>query len=472
MLALVESLTGCRREAAPNGPEPTPIASKAEAGLVDVPAREVTLHGEPVHLTATARLFYNLRPAEGDARKKPILVVSNGFSARIVRAFGTGPTTVADGGAVVPNAASLTRFANLLYLDPRQSGFGYDVIEGRAPTLSDCGASVFNEYVDAADMLFATLSVLRAHPELEGPVVWVGESYAGVRIQWILAFLRNRWDLAPYDDPTLRSAIAEERRTGSLLAGQILLQPWLVGRAHAEAIGETCADAGTIAAVEASVGAPCGADACSCADAHGRSRYDFAFTLEEQNRREYEAALAHVDLAKAELLFGVPLDAVARLGGAERARGFKCDVADESTPPDDALVARFGALPKGQSYFLPFNPLQPGKELEHAQADWYAETFVGRAFVDNLADVPAFVTDGALDLVVPERALVPALSKVIGTDHVAMESASRIRVEGPAGSRFIDVGAYPGAGHMVTMLAADDLSRDVAKWLGDHGFQI
>lgn len=129
------ALVGCASRDAPT-PTPKPPIS-AEAGLVDVPPRDVVLHGKSVHLAAEARLFYNLRLAEADPRTKPVFVVSNGFSARIVRAFGTGPTTVAEGGEIVSNPASWTRFANLIYLDPRQSGYSYDVIADRSPTRDD-----------------------------------------------------------------------------------------------------------------------------------------------------------------------------------------------------------------------------------------------------------------------------------------------------------------------------------------------
>ena len=94
------------------------------------------------------------------------------------------------------NATPYTQFANLVYLEPRQSGYSYDVIAGRAPDAADCAPSIFNEYVDAADFLLGALAFLDAHPQLHGPVYWVGESYAGVRVTWVLAYLRGRWDLA------------------------------------------------------------------------------------------------------------------------------------------------------------------------------------------------------------------------------------------------------------------------------------
>jgi Serine carboxypeptidase len=463
-------ILGCSQPTAPpaiNPPdEPVEKIPVAEAGLVDVPARDVTLNGKSVHLAARARLFYNLIPADKDADAKPIFIFSNGFSARIVRAFGTGPATVAEGGKVVDNPSSWTQLGNLVYLDPRQSGFSYDVIADRAPIAADCGSDVFNEYVDAADMLFATLGVLAAHPELTGPIYWVGESYAGVRIQWILAYLRGRWDLAPYDDPALRDLLSSTHRTSSLAKGQILLEPWLLGRAHADAIGAACTDPSVLTAVSSSVGNVCPTDdACACADSYNRSRYNYAYTVDRENTREYEAASAHVLPDRAAKLFGVPLTSIAGLDAADRSKGFKCDTADSETPPDDALVALFGALPMGQSYFIPYSPLQPGKEIQPSSADWDNQNYVGKAFVDNLASTPTFITDGHFDLVVPTSALIPGLVTLLGANQVVSESPSQIRVDGPSGAGTIDLGHYPNAGHMITMLAPDSLESDVAAWL-------
>ncbi len=156
---------------APAAPAMSAPPVSVEAGFVEVPARDVTLKGTPVRIDATGRLFYNFRPADDDPTDKPIFFLFNGFAAEIVRAFGTGPTTVAEGGAVVANPTSYTHFANLVYVEPRQAGYSYDVVTGRQPTVAlDCGPSIFNEYVDAADVLLAALAFLDAHPQLHGPV--------------------------------------------------------------------------------------------------------------------------------------------------------------------------------------------------------------------------------------------------------------------------------------------------------------
>ncbi|MFO0589244.1 MAG: hypothetical protein U0441_17030 [Polyangiaceae bacterium] len=455
-------LGGCAGEPVESAPAPDPIV--AEAGFVDVPPRDVTVNGQPVSIAARARLFYNLRPADDHPEDKPILVLFNGFAAEVVRSFGTGPTTVAEGGDVVDNPWSLTKVANLLYVEPRQSGYSYDVIADRKPTWNDCFPAIFNEYVDAADVLFGVLSFLDSHPRLKGPVHWVGESYAGVRIQWLLAYLRGRWDLAPYQDKALEQALEGAPKDRPLAASQILLQPWLLGAAHAAAIQGVCGSEDTIAKVSASTGADCtGLNACACANDAGRSLYNYVYTDEHQRKREFEASEAHTVPERAAALLGVELTKVDGLAAPDRRKGFKCDQADSETPPEDDLVKLLGALQTGQSYYLGYAPLQPGKEIADFTPDWRAKNLIGAAFVDNLRDVPTFVTDGPLDLVVPTSALAPGLEALLGPDHV--DASAGLSVVTADGARAIEIHRYPSAGHMITMLEPEAFSKDVAAWL-------
>lgn len=462
---------GAHDAPAPSAPAPAIVDL---AGFVEVPARDVAYRGGHVHIEATARLFYNFRRADERPADKPIFVLFNGFAAEIVRAYGTGPTTVVD-GAVVPNPASWTKTANLLYIEPRQAGYSYDVLADRAPVLAeDCGPGVFNEYVDAADVLLGVLAFLGAHPEMRGPIYWVGESYGGARVTWILAYLRGRFDLASYTDETLARRIAESRRAASTRAGQILLQPWLAGRAQADAIAAVCIDSGERAAVSASVGAPCpDADACACAVAHDRSRYNYSYTTEQQTQREGAADSAHLIPERAAALLGVPLTSIPLLAAKERGRGFKCTARDDTVPSDDAIAAALGplgALPVAQSYWLPYSPLLPGKSVLAIppEPDWQTQNYLAPAFVDNLRDVPAFVTSGALDLVVPTRSLAPALGAVIGAERVDAATPASVTVRYSDGARAITIAPYASAGHMISMTAPAELARDVSAWVAMH----
>lgn len=439
---------------------------EAWAGFIDVAPRNVSLHGRAIQINATAKLFANFWPADETPENKPLFILFNGFAADVVRGFGTGPTTVDENGNVTRNPTSFTQMANLLYVDPRQSGFSYDVLSSGSPTASDCSADVFNEYVDAGDVLFAVMSFLDAHPNLGGPIIWIGESYAGVRIQWMLADVRDDWNAALYDDPSLRARLANFSRRKDLANRQILLEPWLMGKAHADAIAAECSDPKLLAGVTASVTGGCAsASACDCASSADRSLYDYALTNEIENARLLQADQAQVTPDAAQELLGVPLTSIAGLAASDRQNGFKCSVSDDSTPDENAIIALLGALPAGQNYFLPFSPLTPGKNSATDLPDWENTNDVGEAFASNLQDVPTFVTDGDLDLVVPESALVPALQAVLGAP-AASENGNAISVSTPGGARTISISRYPNAGHMITMAAPSALAADVHAWLG------
>jgi hypothetical protein len=454
-----------------DGAAPTTRGGVPTAGFLEVPPRDVTLHGAQVHIAATGRLFYNLRPADSAPQDKPVIFLFNGFAAEIVRAFGTGPTTVAPGGDVVANPSSLTAVANLVYLEPRQSGYSYDLHAGdgvQGPTADDCSPDVFNEYVDAADVLLAALTFLDQHPDLRGPVYWMGESFAGVRITWILTYVRGRWDAVPFADPTLAAKVEASTRGASLHAGQILLEAWLAGGPEADAIAAVCADPTVAADVAggADAGAACaGEGACPCADQLDRSLYNFGYTVAEEDTREAEASSAHIDPDRAAALLGIPLSSIPGIGLAERSRGFKCLPPDATVPDEGPLVAALGALPLGQAYYVPFSPLLPGKELSATTLDWRTVDLEAQAFVDNLHDVPAFLTRGARDLVVPTSALAPALRTTIGASRVDTSAASRIGVSYPDGEHFVDLFDYPNAGHMITMVQPVDFASDLEAWL-------
>ena len=453
-------MLGCASEHEQNQPEAPALTS--EAGFVELAPRQVSVHDRALSLDAKSEIFYNFRPADSGPEAKPLIVLFNGFASDVVRAFGTGPTSVAPDGSVVNNPDSLTRFANLLYLEPRQAGFSYDVIDTRAPSAADCSQDVFSEYVDAADVLLATLHFLKAHAALRGPVYWMGESYAGVRISWILAYLRGAWSLAPYEDDVLRAELAPLARE-RLMAGQILLEPWLAGSAHATAIRAACQNPSLLAAVQASVTGPClESNACQCADDFARSPYNYTLSAAEQDARIFAADAAQVSPGDAQALYGVRFEDIAGLGGSERARGFKCSTADAQTPDQSALAALLGALPSGQSYNLAYSPLTTGKGS--LDPDWRTQTLVGSAFLDNAKSIDTLITDGARDLVVPELALASALGAVPGSPTVS-ETANELLLGYASGTRSIAIRHFADAGHMITMIQPQAFADDLSAWL-------
>ena len=444
----------------------------ASAGFIDVPPRDVTVHGTAISITSTARLFVSFRPAATNPGTSPIVFLWNGYAAEIVRAFGTGPMGVSSSGVVTTNPTPLTSVANLVYVDPRQSGYSYDLPPAGSPatpTAEDCSPDVFNEYVDAGDVLSVALAFLGTHPELEGPVYWMGESYGGVRLTWILTYLRGAWANVPYTDTTLAAAIAGTHRSASLFAGQILLEAWVGGGPEASAIASVCLDPSVATDVAMNAGESCGgAGPCSCADDLGVSLYNYTYTNAFETERETEAITAHIDPSAAATLLGVSLASIPELAPAERSKGWKCLGPDSTIPSEAALESALGPLPSGQVYYLDYSPLVPGKETRPPVTDWRTASTEALAFVDNLHDVPALLTHGLRDLVVPTTALPPALGTAIGAGRVDTSKTDAIGVVYPDGERFIVVRDYMAAGHMITMVQPADFAADFADWMSAH----
>lgn len=157
----------------------------AEAGFIEVDGASC---GSP-----RARLFYSFRPADEAPGTKPLLVLFNGGpgypTSLGLLAYGTGPKTLRIPASGAPEAAtfednpsSMTRFANLLYIDERDTGYSYLLGSPPSPpSPADCPEEDFVAR-DAADFVRVLLRFLEAHPPLLAqPVVLVGESYGALR---------------------------------------------------------------------------------------------------------------------------------------------------------------------------------------------------------------------------------------------------------------------------------------------------
>lgn len=164
-----------------------------EAGFIAIGAHTFSYfddEGEVVGLAPEARLWYVFQPADEAPETRPLAVFFNGgpgSSTAILFGLNTAPRTadldVAGPAIVADNPHSWTRFANLLYVDPRETGFSYDFAppDGDRPE----PAPFFPEH-DAAYVAQFILKFLERHPQLEeNPVMLVGESYGGIRASLI-----------------------------------------------------------------------------------------------------------------------------------------------------------------------------------------------------------------------------------------------------------------------------------------------
>jgi hypothetical protein len=244
----------------------------AEAKFVTLPPIDYTLvvreEGQEImkvpFTTTTSKIFYTFQPAEKDPDTAPLFVFLNGGPGAATTANffanNTAPYSInlaavgKDKDGVVKNPNSWTKIANLLYIDPSQSGFSYNVSEQVFAEEGYLGMMMqlwreymargnFHPMIDADQLLRVILTFLRDHPKFAGrEVVMVGESYGGVRVSTILHMLMNS---AMYDgggssffqDPGLAKMVREHFGTGDLaptpqqvsaqFARQILVQPQL-----------------------------------------------------------------------------------------------------------------------------------------------------------------------------------------------------------------------------------------------------
>jgi len=153
-------------------PGPPPVT---EAGFLPLHPQEGA-GGYP------ARMFYSFHPADVDPQTKPLFILFNGGPGYATSAglmvYGTGPMTLAasagDPGPPTANPASFTRFANLLYLDERQTGFSY----GLDPNPAVPPKCPFSAEGDATDFVEAVVEFLEAHPSMRAkPVVQIGRAH-------------------------------------------------------------------------------------------------------------------------------------------------------------------------------------------------------------------------------------------------------------------------------------------------------
>ncbi|MGK3997635.1 S10 family serine carboxypeptidase-like protein [Sorangium sp. So ce1024] len=180
------------RELGRGGRDEGPAAGLSpEAGFIDVPGSKT--HGPGW----ASRMFYSFLPADERPERAPLLLLFNGgpgsATTGILLPYGTGPRTLDPAapvdGAPIANDASYTRFANLLYVDARSTGFSY---ERESVQPSDCHGQEQLYVADAADFIYVLLEFLGAHEALrDNPVVVVGESYGGTRAAVMLYMMQH-----------------------------------------------------------------------------------------------------------------------------------------------------------------------------------------------------------------------------------------------------------------------------------------
>lgn len=448
-------------------PDGTAAALVPEAGFLAMPAHTFAYDsgsGMVDVAAAEARHWYVFRPADDAPETRPLVVFYNGGpgnSTAILFGLNTGPRTadldVAGDARVVDNPHSWTRFANLLYIDPHETGFSYDI----APLDGEREPTPFLPEHDAAGVAYTILAFLARHPQLtDAPVVLAGESYGGLRTSLIHQFMLYPGELAGpiYVNPLLLAAIQdhEARLVDTSLARQfgarVLIQPVIAWSEQAEHTPKEERPAALQCVDDP--------DSGQCDRPHGWSAQYVDAVVDVLSAPSTLSDMAGVDVTTIAWLHPE-----ARVGAIARGGGL-----DDDSP----FAAVLGPLAEGDLYYAPTylrgNP--PGYAWNSARYDI--------AFFRTLPGVRTFITDAGKDLVVftPDfPAVIAARSDIIAAaEHDAQpvpgsDRPGRIvftyrpELGLPAQISTIRFPHYAGAGHMVTHRAPGELLADVEAWL-------
>jgi hypothetical protein len=496
-----------------------------EALFVTVPAHEYAIAppGEPpTPLSASGhRQFLAFQPSEHEPEHDPIYVFFNGgpaVSSAMLLGLNVGPQTfapAATGGAeLVDNPHSWTNLGNLLWIDARQVGFSYSLLDDPSDMLAREDAlsfANFNAYVDAADYVRVLLEFLSTHAELlDNEVILVAESYGGTRAQLMLDMLlhaqaygsgeRRLIDLDLASRITAHHkqvlelpnmAVATPEQVAQQFGRQILIQPAMTGRLQKLSAGEMFEQPGSVVDLLA---AEWGLDFVPCieqqgfctpysnahdfVEAAGRSPYDTQAPLSWLNDLFALVNARCNDTAIVEALLDVPLADITDMAPAARSQAWRSVY--EDTYPSDAeagdLDETLGALAPWDRYFLVFEYGALGRFTGFEAAQHEVEPddpHYGEHLLRNLLWVDTLITSTERDLVVYTPALPNVLREYativanveVGAEQWTIEYHADAFSEWPEpGTRTVRVPIYD-SGHAVSMDAPGELVSDVQAWL-------
>jgi hypothetical protein len=483
VLAALGSLAHC--SASQGAPAPAVGDAAPPAERLDAEAGFVTVPPQPDGAPYASRMFYAFHPADQAPATKPLFVVFNGgpgyATTSGLLAYGTGPMTLVDGtpedAPPRPNPKSFTRFANLLYIDERATGFSYPLrdADGGAPDFH-CSFSIAG---DAADFAIVMLSFLEAHPAIrDAPVFLMGESYGGTRAVSLMRILLHSGDSTLAIPDSLRAAVARHfgddgsapppiDQVARQFKGLVLIQPLVAGLTQADA---------QMPLMESD---PYVGPRLVHGEADPRyDPYDVARPAGWIESLSARADRALSDPSGGRALVGVDLATLPELQPASRKDAFRraslTDPGATSVQDDQVasveIASRLGALGPNDYYL---------GTLVNSCTDERAvgAGLTGDWFLDDLASVKLFLTHARWDSVI----YVPAIPYVMQKAGIPTTVDAQPR-PGYARPGWIDVmlpardgrpphsfeiryPTYESSGHEVAACQGADLADDVEQWL-------
>ncbi len=502
-----------------------------ESGFIALEGVDYTLNYRS-YQTGKAMMWYNFQPADEDPREKPLFVLYNGgpgSSSALLFLYNTAKKTgdqLFSGEGSADNETSWTQFGNLLYVDARQTGFSYGIIDdpenagSRDEYFTDMN---FNIFADAGDFIRVILRFMEKHPSLKAnPVVLAGESYGGTRSTTILNVLLNVADYAQeerifYDETLFDEIAAHFQKIDPSVKGmpskevvakqfgrQILIQPLIAGQEQFNAEGELLEQSDSplyiIGEETGRTFKPCGK---SC------DRHTNALIYVQRAGRDYYAyrkpsnwLFDYTDVGTAKML-QMPMfeefilndpTKIAELHPENRIGAFRgndsnsflrnstADHDFEGLPEIDKIILRsriahrnakplssgnldtfFGELPDYDDYFVDLNQTI-NITFSKATVSHY-DTINGEMFLENIRTVKTFITQAEEDIIIYSKGIPASLKSFSEVSSVDTEENSFTVNFSDGQSVLVTFPFYPESSHSVSVNQPEKLFNDVKNWM-------
>ncbi len=468
------------------GSEPAVQTVQNEAGFMSIEPVTFYFHygsyaNRLVLTSSQARIWYSFQAADVDGPRTPIFIFFNGGPASAtssgLMSMNTGRYTLDNrldrgGNVYIPNPVSWTSLGHLLYIDAREAGFSYNLmnqVESEQERFQEFNAQNYNSLFDAGDYIRVLLRFLRNHPSLQRrPVVIVGESYGGTRATAMLHLLLNYKDYANgqevYQDPALAQEIQNHLNTvfPEFAAGdmppelirqqfghQVLIQPTVSFGHQLEIQDEMYRQPGSpLFKIGEEVGIPFNPqsypDVYEYLDAANRDPYIYTKPAGWLNGFFSNAGVLLRTVHNLSQVTGVEATSIGELYASARRNAYRLITASSNAAggpgSSDPVLQQLFELPaqmEEQNILVEpgnmsqvFGQLQPWDQyfLGNNGSALYAfhvfniamvrgydihfyEDRYGVMFLKNLAHVQTFITNAPLDLVVYAAAVAPSLAR-------------------------------------------------------------